>query len=142
MDISFKRHTILSHVSKHAIDNCLKLKLSGTYSSTLRPVSFKILRWPCSHKQKTKADKAPFILIFHTLMRKAPSKEIKAFKSSISTSMPAITVTIATGTGLRILSSFSKSAVSLVPLSSIISLCQFCHGNSWTLRDLLLNHQH
>jgi hypothetical protein len=35
MDFIFKRHTFLRHVSMHAIDNCLKLKLSRIGSSTL-----------------------------------------------------------------------------------------------------------
>jgi hypothetical protein len=37
-DFIFKCHTFLRHVSMHVIDNCLKLKLSRTGSSTL--VSF------------------------------------------------------------------------------------------------------
>jgi hypothetical protein len=34
-DFIFKRHMFMRHVSIHTIDNCLKLKLSGTCSSTL-----------------------------------------------------------------------------------------------------------
>ena len=35
MDFIFKSHTFLRHISMHAIDNCLKLKLSRISSSTL-----------------------------------------------------------------------------------------------------------
>jgi hypothetical protein len=34
-DFIFKNYTFLKHVSVNAIDNCLKLKLSGIGSSTL-----------------------------------------------------------------------------------------------------------
>jgi hypothetical protein len=36
-DVIFKSHTFLSHVSMHAIDTSLKLKLPGIGSSTLVP---------------------------------------------------------------------------------------------------------
>jgi hypothetical protein len=35
MGFIFKSHTFLRQISMHAIDNCLKLKLSGIGSSTL-----------------------------------------------------------------------------------------------------------
>jgi hypothetical protein len=35
VDFIFKSHTFLRHLSMKAIDNCLKLKLSGIGSSTL-----------------------------------------------------------------------------------------------------------
>jgi hypothetical protein len=34
-DFNLKKHTFLKHISMKAIDNCLKLKLSGIGSSTL-----------------------------------------------------------------------------------------------------------
>jgi hypothetical protein len=47
-DFIFKCHTFPRHISMKAIDNCLKLKLSGIGSSTLKNISnskFQLVHW-------------------------------------------------------------------------------------------------
>jgi hypothetical protein len=48
VDFIFKSHTFLRYISMKAIDNCLKLKLSGIGSSALANV-----RWKCFKMEVT-----------------------------------------------------------------------------------------